>query len=75
MRFNESQDPKLEEQLQKATKGKEVGVISEYIIIGKEGAAIQVKDTDFIPDWYDIPGAKPRDVAGEKKATSPKTWA
>lgn len=59
-------DPQKDQQLEKKWQGNAAGhqarIRSEYIIVGPEGAAMNVLDTDrseMLTEWYDLPGMLP----------------
>lgn len=47
----------FEEHCQSATIDRQVEIVLQYIIIGKEVAAMQVKDISFLNEWYCVSGA------------------
>lgn len=58
-RFVDSQDPGLDEKRLRETEGKKVSIMSQYIVIGTEGAALQIDDNAFTQDWYDVLNTSP----------------
>lgn len=59
LRFEESRDVVFEGQWQTEVHDKKVDIMSQYIVIGKEGAALQIEHNNFIQRWYNVPSAKP----------------
>uniref|UniRef100_A0A3B3BQX6 ribonuclease H n=1 Tax=Oryzias melastigma TaxID=30732 RepID=A0A3B3BQX6_ORYME len=76
----------FEEKWDKLTKNKTVELVTNYIIIGQQGAAIGVETNPFISDWYNVPestphitllvneGFEPKDLGPMIKTAKQQTW-
>ncbi|XP_056592765.1 uncharacterized protein LOC130411831 [Triplophysa dalaica] len=49
----------IEKKWLQETKDKKVPLISQHIIVGPQGAALQVDRNDFIKEWFQIPNSVP----------------
>lgn len=57
--YDSSCSKAFEAEWEASTRGKKVELITEYIIIGNEGAAINVKTNQFLTRWYNVPESAP----------------
>ncbi len=54
-----TKDPELEKRWLENTKGLKIPMMSQYIIVGPEGAALQVDREKFIDEWFEVPNSVP----------------
>ncbi len=59
MKYDENKDSELEKRWLENTKGLKIPMMSQYIIVGPEGAALQVDRERFIDEWFEIPNSVP----------------
>lgn len=59
MFYDETKSEIFEEEWDKSTKDIKVDLISQYIVIGQEGAALQVECNPFLTKWYNVPESVP----------------
>ncbi len=59
MKYDENKDPELENRWLENTKGLKIPMISQYIVVGLEGAALQVDREKFIDEWFEVPNSVP----------------
>lgn len=41
------------------TEGTKVELVTQYIIVSEQGAALNVETNDFISKWYNVPDSAP----------------
>ncbi len=59
MKYDENKDSELEKRWLENTKGQKIPMMSQYIIVGPEGAALQVDRDKFIDEWFEVPNSVP----------------
>jgi hypothetical protein len=59
MKYDESKDPDFEKRWLKDTKGLKIPMMSQYIVIGPKGAALQIDREKFIDEWFEVPNSVP----------------
>ncbi|XP_016102534.1 uncharacterized protein [Sinocyclocheilus grahami] len=59
MKYDESKNPDFEKKWLKDTKGLKIPMISQSIIIGPKGVALQIDRERFIDDWFAVPNSVP----------------
>uniref|UniRef100_A0A672MX06 ribonuclease H n=1 Tax=Sinocyclocheilus grahami TaxID=75366 RepID=A0A672MX06_SINGR len=59
MKYDESKNPDFEKRWLKDTKGLKIPMISQSIIIGPKGVALQIDRERFIDDWFAVPNSVP----------------
>ncbi len=59
MKYDENKDPELEKRWLANTKGLKMSMMSQYIVVGPEGAALQVDREKFIDEWFEVPNSVP----------------
>jgi hypothetical protein len=57
IRYRENE--KTEQKWQEETKGQQIEIVSEYIIIGKQGAALNIPDCEFVEKWFNVTDSVP----------------
>ncbi len=59
MKYDENKDSELEKRWLENTKGLKITMMSQYIVVGPEGAALQVDREKFIDEWFEVPNSVP----------------
>ncbi len=59
MKYDENKDSELEKRWLRNTKGLKITMMSQYIVVGPEGAALQVDREKFIDEWFEVPNSVP----------------
>ncbi len=58
MKYDENKDSEHEKRWLENTKGQKI-TMSQYIVVGPEGAALQVDREKFIDEWFEVPNSIP----------------
>ena len=59
MYYDVSKSGEFEEPWDKQTEHKQIHLTTQHIIIGKQGAAMNVEPNAFISEWYNVPESAP----------------
>ncbi len=59
MKYDENKDSELEKRWLENTKGQKITMMSQYILVGPEGAALQVDREKFIDEGFEVPNSVP----------------
>lgn len=59
MYYDASGSEMFEEKWDEATKDMKVKLDSQYIIVGQQGAALNVQENPFTSEWYNVPESGP----------------
>ncbi len=52
MIYDSEKDEKIEQKWQEETKEQQIEIVSQYIIIGKQGAALNIPDCEFVKKMF-----------------------
>ncbi len=67
MKYDENKDSELEKRWLENTKGLKITMMSQYIVVRPEGAALQVDREKFIDEWFEVPNSVPHVTLCESK--------
>ena len=59
MIYDPLRNPRLENDWLEKTRGQRVYLNSNYIIVGQEGAALQIEECDFTKTWFRVDDSIP----------------
>ncbi len=59
MIYDPEKDTEKEKNWQEKTKGQKIEITSDYIIVGKQGAAMNITENYFIKNWFNVPNSVP----------------
>lgn len=59
MYYDSSCSEAFEERWDESTKDQSIELITQYIIVGKQGAALNFDPNPFISGWYNVPESVP----------------
>ncbi len=59
MIYDSEKDEKIEQKWQEETKEQQIEIVSQYIIIGKQGAALNIPDCKFVKKWFSVSNSVP----------------
>ncbi len=52
--YDSEKDEKIEQEWQEETKEQQIKIVSQHIIIGKQGAALNTPDCEFVKKWFSV---------------------
>ncbi len=59
MIYDSEKDEKIEQKWQEETKEQQIEIVSQYIIIGKQGAALNIPDCEFVKKCFSVTDSVP----------------
>ncbi len=62
MIYDSEKDEKIEQKWQEETKEEQIEIVSQYIIIGKQGTALNVPDCTSVKKWFSVTNSVPHNA-------------